>query len=86
MLNRTYPIQKKVDDGRLEDVAQRYPVEEPEQRLQSCPDERRLLCLLQDLRTEFEDFRELAAHLVLQIFDFRLSHLLRRVIEDLFRE
>ena len=82
----TNPVQEQVDNGRLKDVSQRYPVEEAKECLQGRLNERSLLRLLKNLRAQLENFRELATHLVLQVLDLGLSHLLSRVVEDFFRQ
>jgi len=80
----TYSIQEHVDDVRLENVAQRDPIQEAKETLQGSFDERLLLRLLQDLRAQSENVRKLATHGVLQLFRFRNGHLFCRKVEDFF--
>jgi hypothetical protein len=82
----TYSVQEHIDDVRLENVAQRDPIQEAKEALQSSFDERLLLRLLQHLRAEPEDVRKLATHGVLQLFRFRYGHLFCRKVEDFFRQ
>jgi hypothetical protein len=44
------------------------------------------LGLLQNFRAKLEDLGEFPAHLVLEVFDFRLGHLFGRKVKDLFRQ
>lgn len=73
-----------VDDLRLKDIPQRYPVEEPQERLQRRFDQARLVRLLQNFIAQIEDLRELAAHALLQVLRLRLRHLFCREVENLF--
>jgi len=86
LLPSTHPCNQVIDDVGLEDETERNPIEEPQQRLEGGLDQRSLLSLLQHLRTQLEDLRELSTHLVLEVLGLGLGHLFRRVVEDLFRE
>lgn len=71
------------NEVRLEDVAERDPVAEPEQRLQRRLDQTRLGGCVQNLLTELEDLRELITHCLLEISGLGRGHLLGRVVEHL---
>jgi hypothetical protein len=86
MVTRTHSRDQVVDDLRFEDIAQRNPVEEPQQRLQSRLDQTWLVGLFQHLVTQVEDLSELCAHALLQCFRLGLRHLLGREIENLLRQ
>lgn len=57
----THPCDEVIDDGRLEDVAERDPVEEAQHGLERDLDERRLVGLFEHLDAERKDFGEFLA-------------------------
>lgn len=71
----THPSNQMVNDLRLENIAERNPVQEAEQSLQSCLDETWLVGLFQYLIAEGEDVAELATHGLLEVLGLGLSHL-----------
>lgn len=58
---RTYASDEMVDDGSLEDVAERDPVEEAKHGLERRLDQTRLVGLLENLDAKVEDLGELLA-------------------------
>ena len=79
---RTHAGDEVVDDVGLEDVAERDPVEEAEERLERRLDQTRLLGLAEDLGAELKDLAKLAAHLIFERPRLGLRHLLGRVVKD----
>lgn len=79
----THAGQEKIDYPGLKDIAQWNPVEETQESLQRCFDEGGFIGLFKNFRAQLEDFRELATHLILQIPNFGLGHLLSRKVKDL---
>ena len=77
---------QRVDQRRLEDVAEGDPVAETQQRLQRRVDEAGLGGRVEDLGAELEDLGELGAHGRLQVPRLRRRHLLGRVVEHLLRQ
>ncbi len=84
--HRKEAVAEGVDDVRLEDVAQRDPVQKAQQRLQGRLDEARLIGRRQDLRAQLKDGRELGAHGRLEVLNLGCRHLVGRVVEDLLRQ
>lgn len=85
-IEETHPRQELVNNTGLEDIPKRNPVQEPKHCLQRGPNQTGLLSFLQHLEAQREDFRELPTHLVFEVLGLGLSHLLRRVVKDLFRQ
>ena len=74
------------DQLRLEDVAQRDPVEEPQQGLQGGADQGGVLRVVHHELAKLEHFAELRAHGVFQVFRLGLGHLAAREVEDLLAQ
>jgi hypothetical protein len=60
----TYASDEVVDDVRLEDVAERDPVEEAEERFERRLDQARLLRLAEHFGAKLKDLAELAARVL----------------------
>ena len=59
-----YAVKQKIDNCGFKYIAKGNPIQESQKSLQSSFDKGYFLSFLENLRTEFEDLREFAAHLV----------------------
>jgi hypothetical protein len=80
-----YPSEERVDNVGLKDITKWDPVEEAQEALQGSLDQGRLLSFVEHLGAQPENIAEFATHLILEIFYLRSRHLLRRIVENLFR-
>lgn len=78
------PCQKGVDDGCLEDVAKRNPVQETQERFEGSFDQTWLVGGTQDLGAQLEYGREFMRHWSFQVPSLYRCHLILREVKDLF--
>jgi len=78
--------QKSVDDGCLEDIAQRDPVQEAKKGLKGSLDEAGLVCGVENLGTELEDRGKFLGHRSLEVPCLDRGHLVLREVKDFLRQ
>ncbi len=76
-------VDERLDEARLEDVPERDPIEELEERLEGADEEGRLGRVGHDELAQLEDQREVVVERLLQLLRLRRGHLVAREVEDL---
>mmetsp|Transcript_4868 Transcript_4868/g.10580 ORF Transcript_4868/g.10580 Transcript_4868/m.10580 type:complete len:233 (+) Transcript_4868:2178-2876(+) len=77
-------VHESLDERRLENVAERDPVEKLEQRLERADEQRLLRRMAQDVLAKLEDEREVGVERLLQLLCLCAGHLVARKVEHLF--
>lgn len=78
--------QEGINDGRLENVPQRNPIQEAKQSLEGRLDETRLVGGVEDFGAQLENGGEFLGHGGLQVAGLDGGHLILRKVEDLLRQ
>ena len=76
-------VDERGDEFGFEDVAQRDPVQEAQQRLQRRHGQAGIVRIIHHVLAQLENGGKFVAHAIFQVFGFGLRHLPRREVEDL---